>query len=100
MEYRTNVDGIKATIEVAGKLTANTAPHLSAAVEELPVHVCDVAIDLTDVDYVASAGLRALVAADNFAVKRGGVFQLLNPCDDVMGVFEMTGLSKVLRVER
>ena len=100
MEIKTSIDGNKATIEVTGKLTVQTAPDLSAAVDELPGNVCDLDLDLAKTDYIASAGLRVLVAADKLVVKRGGRMRLLNPVDEVMEVFEMTGLSEVFAIER
>lgn len=100
MEITTSVDGSRAAIVVVGKLTVQTSPELSVAVDRLPASVCDLDIDLTGTSYIASAGLRVLVAADKLAVKRGGVMHLLHPCDEVMEVFEMTGLSEVFAIER
>lgn len=100
MEIKTNVDGKKVTIEIAGKLTVQTSPDLNATVDQLPADVCDIDIDLTNMDYIASAGLRVFVATDKLAVKRGGAMRLLHPCDEVMEVLEMTGLSEVFTVER
>ena len=100
MVIETSVDGEKATIVLEGKLTVQTAPNLSAAIDKLPSNACDIDVDLADVSYIASAGLRVLVAADKLAAKRGGVLRLLHPCDEVMEVFEMTGLSEVFAIER
>ena len=99
MEITANVEGSKASITMEGKLTVNTAPDLSAVVDRLPADVCDMDIDLSNVDYIASAGLRVLVAADKLAAKRGGRMILHHPCDEVMEVFEMTGLSEVFAIE-
>ena len=100
MQITSNVEDTKATLTVEGKLTVQTSPDLSAAVEQLPDGVCDIIIDMSDVDYVASAGLRVLVATDKLAVKRGGGMRLVNPRDEVMEVFEMTGLSEVFTIEQ
>ena len=100
MEIRTNVEGTRATFEVDGKLTVQTAPELEAAIGAVAEEVCDLAVDLTGVDYVSSAGLRVFVAAEKLSMSRGGSFCLLHPHDDVMEVLEMTGLSEVLTVER
>lgn len=100
MDINVTVDGSTATLDLAGKLTVNTSPDLSAEVDRLPNSVCDLVIDLTKVDYVASAGLRVLVATDKLAVKRGGSMRLLHPRDEVMEVLEMTGLSDVFAIER
>lgn len=100
MEITTTVEGTKATLELAGKLTVQTSPDLTSAVENLPTSVCDLDIELTNVSYIASAGLRVLVAADKMTVSRGGRMHLLHPCDEVVEVFEMTGLSEVFAIER
>ena len=100
MKITTNVDGSKATIQPQGKLTVNTAPDLSAAVDKLADNVCDVVLDFENIDYIASAGLRVLVAVDKLTVKRGGSLKLLHPKDEVMEVFEMTGLAEVFDIER
>ncbi|MBQ9057908.1 MAG: STAS domain-containing protein [Atopobiaceae bacterium] len=99
MEIKTVVEQTKATFEVIGKLNVQTAPELEAAIEAAPEDVSDIAIDLTEVDYVSSAGLRVFVAAGKLAARRGGSFVLMHPRDDVMEVLEMTGLSDVLTVE-
>ncbi len=100
MEISTNVERTRATFVVEGKLTVQTAPDLEAAIDAAPAEACDLAIDLTGVDYVSSAGLRVFVAAQKLAMRRGGTFCLLHPREDVMEVLEMTGLSEVLDIER
>jgi len=100
VDIKTSVDGSKALIEVAGKLTVNTSPELSAAVEQLPADVREIDIDLSNVDYVASAGLRVFVATDKLAVSRGGTMRLLHPCDEVMEVLDMTGLVDIFIIEK
>lgn len=100
MEIKSSIDDSKATLTLKGKLTVQTSPDLSDAVDRLPASVRDIDIDLEGVTYVASAGLRVLVATDKLAVVRGGVMRVLHPCSDVMDVLEMTGLSEVFNVER
>lgn len=100
MNITSNVDGASATLVVEGKLTVQTAPELETAVGNLGQGVNNITIDLTDVDYVSSAGLRVFVATDKLTASRGGEFTLLHPVDDVYEVFEMTGLSDILNIER
>lgn len=100
MQIKTSVDGNKATMHVAGKLTVQTSPDLNAAIEDLPRNVNELVIDLERVEYIASAGLRVLVAADKMVVRRGGSLVLQHPVDDVMEVLEMTGLADVFNIER
>lgn len=100
MDLKVNVEGAKATLELAGKLTVNTSPDLSRAIDDLPVTVCDIFIDIAEVNYVASAGLRVFVATEKLASKRGGAMHLLHPCNEVMEVLDMTGLAEVFTIER
>lgn len=94
------INGGTTTIMPHGKLTVQASPELTAAIEQLPGAVCDFDIDLSDVDYVSSAGLRALAAAGQTAMRRGGRMRLLHPDESIMEVLEMSGLSKVLAIER
>ncbi|MBQ9001028.1 MAG: STAS domain-containing protein [Eggerthellaceae bacterium] len=100
MEISTSIEGSKATITIKGKLTVQVAPELSSAVDGLPIAVCDLDLDLTDVTYIASAGLRALMATDKLTVMRGGRMRLVCPREEVMETLEMTGLSEVFAIER
>jgi len=99
MDVTMTVDGSLATFTVVGKLTVQTAPELERAIAQAPADVCDFDLDLSGVDYVSSAGLRVFVATDKNATRRGGTLRLLHPTDDVMKVFDMTGISDLLVVE-
>ena len=100
MEIKKTVEGSKASLELEGKLTVQTSPELGAEVDALPAEVCDIDVDLAGISYVASAGIRVLVATDKLAVSRGGRMRLMHPRDEVMEVFEMTGLAEVFSIER
>lgn len=100
MEVKTSIDGSRALIAPKGKLTVRTSPDLGAAIDSLPADVCDIDIDLTDIEYLASAGMRVIVSADKLAVSRGGTLRLLNPSNQVVEVLDMTGLTEVLAIER
>lgn len=100
MEVKTSIEGTRALIVPKGKLTVRTSPDLGAAIDSLPNDVCDIDIDLKDVEYLASAGMRVIVSADKLAVNRGGAMRLLNPSNEAMEVLDMTGLSEVLKIER
>lgn len=100
MEITTTIDGACATVAVAGKLTVATAPELEAVLNDLPADVKDIAIDMTELDYIASAGLRVIVAGEKRIRRKEGALLLQHPNDDVMEVLEMTGLCEVLNIER
>ncbi len=89
----------KATIEIEGKLSVATSPELETAVRGLPQDVSDIAMDLSKLEYISSAGLRVLVATEKLCASRGGKMTLLHPIDEVMEVFDMTGLADVFTIE-
>jgi anti-sigma B factor antagonist len=100
METKVEVQDTKATVSVEGKLTVQTAPELESTINGINDSVVDLDIDLESVDYISSAGLRVLVAAQKMITSRGGKMRLLSPNDEVFEVFEMTGLSDIFTVER
>lgn len=100
MDIKTTVADGKATYTLVGKMTVQTTPELKEAVEATPSDVRNIDIDLADVSYVSSAGLRVFVASDKLAKMRGGVLRLLNPIDDVYEVLAMTNLTDLLEIVR
>ena len=98
MDITVNAEGAKAQIQVAGKLTVQTSPDLESVISGLSSEVCDLDIDLSGVEYISSAGLRVLVAADKLATSRGGSMRLLHPNSEVYDVFDMTGLIDVFTI--
>ena len=100
MDIKVTVEDAKATIAPVGKLTVQTAPELDGVISKLSDQIMDLSIDLSALDYISSAGLRVLVSAQKMMSSRGGNMRLLSPTDDVYDVFEMTGLSEVLTIER
>lgn len=98
MEHKTTIEGTNATIALIGNLTVATTPDLEAAFAELPEDVTVVTLDLADLNYVASAGLRVIVAQDKKARQNGGAVRIVNPNVEVMEVFDVTGLIDILEI--
>ncbi|MBE6472611.1 MAG: STAS domain-containing protein [Coriobacteriaceae bacterium] len=98
MEINTKIGGTSATMSLAGTLTVASSPDLEAACESLPDDVVDITLDLTDLEYVASAGLRVIVTQVKKAQQRGGSMRLANPSAEVMEVLDVTGLVEILDI--
>ena len=60
--------------------------------------VKDLVLDMKDVEYISSAGLRVLLAAQK-KMSKIGTLKLTDVCDAVMEVFEMTGFADILVIE-
>lgn len=57
-----------------------------------------VVVDLTDVDFLASIGIRLLTLTAKSVAGRGGKMVLLNPSPEVQHVLEMTGIPAMIPI--
>lgn len=57
-----------------------------------------VIVDLKDVGFLASAGIRVLVKSAKAAAAKGGKFAIMNPTDPARRVMWTTGLDKIVPV--
>ncbi len=87
----------KLTIKLGGKLDTNTSPELDSKMSELE-GMEEVIIDMKDLDYISSAGLRVLLSMQKVMNKQGKM-TIINVCDNVMDIFEVTGFSDILDIE-
>ena len=85
-------------IEVVGRLDTNTAPALDKTINEDIEDTENLVLDIKGVEYISSAGLRVLLAAQKKMQKIGSM-KVINVCSDVMEVFEMTGFADILVIE-
>ena len=85
-------------IEVAGRLDTMTASSLDKAINEDIEEVKHLVLDLKNLEYISSAGLRVLLGAQKKMQKIGSM-KVINVCEEVMDVFEMTGFADILVIE-
>lgn len=83
-------------ISLDGRLDTVTAPDLEAVLSENAAKAAALVLDCEKLEYVSSAGLRVLLAAQK---KMDGAMKLTNVCELVMEVFEMTGFADILVIE-
>jgi anti-sigma B factor antagonist len=96
MEIKTNAEGNKLTIAVSGRVDTVTAPELEASLK-FGEATC-VVLDLRDVPYMSSAGLRLLLTAHKTMLAKGGEFQIANVQPAVKDVLDITGFSDILNL--
>ena len=99
MEIRTNIDGDTASIAIVGKLSVATVPELEEAIENCSTDVIHFIMELDEMEYISSAGLRVFVSIEKLSQGRGGDMVLRHPNEEVSEVLEMTGLSDVFTIE-
>ena len=87
--------GKDAVIELCGRLDTTTAPVLDKTICEDISENSNLTLDLKGLEYISSAGLRVLLSAQK-RMKKNGSMKLMNVCEEVMDVFEMTGFADIL----
>ena len=90
--------GTATVIEIAGRLDTTTAPVLDKTISEDISENSDLTLDLKNLEYISSAGLRVLISAQK-RMQKSGSMKLRNVCEEVMDVFEMTGFADILKIE-
>lgn len=91
-------EGEKLTLTLSGRLDTNTSPALEAELKHSVDGVKELIFDFSDVEYISSAGLRILLAAQK-VMNRQGSMKLTGVSAGVMEVFEITGFSDILTIE-
>lgn len=86
-------------VEIRGRADAETADELEAALRAAIEKHPKVAADFAAVDYVSSAGLRAVLQAGRAAQERRAEFTVCRLRGPVKKVFEVSGMQHVLRIE-
>ena len=85
-------------IEIVGRLDTITAPALDKTINEDLGETKNLVLDVKGMEYISSAGLRVLLAAQKKMQKIGSM-KVKGVCEEVMEVFEMTGFADILVIE-
>ena len=85
-------------IEIVGRLDTITAPALEKTINEDIENTKNLVLDAKGMEYISSAGLRVLLSTQKKMQKKGSM-KLINVCETVMDVFEMTGFADILVIE-
>ncbi len=91
-------EGSNLTVGIAGRLDTITAPDLEKELSTALDGVETLVMDLADLDYVSSAGLRVLLSAQKTMNKQGSM-KLINVKSEIMEIFDVTGFSDILTIE-
>ena len=85
-------------IRIVGRLDTITAPALDKAINEDIGDTRNLILDMKSLEYISSAGLRVLLGAQKKMQKIGSM-KVVNVCEEVMEVCEMTGFADILVIE-
>ncbi len=99
MAYETSVSGRWTLAHLEGRVDGQTAPRVEAWARTLLEESgrC-LALDLSKVNYVSSAGLRVFLGLFRDCQAPGGDFALVAPTEAVREVLEITGFATALPI--
>ena len=98
MTITKNQEADKLTVALEGRLDTVTSPQLEAELRASVNGVKELTFDLEKLDYVSSAGLRVLLAAQKVMNRQGGM-KVTNVKPEIMEIFEVTGFVDILKIE-
>ncbi|MCH5201267.1 MAG: STAS domain-containing protein [Oscillospiraceae bacterium] len=98
MEINVKAQGSELEVSVAGRLDTTTAPKLEAELNNGMSGITALTLDFAELEYISSAGLRVLLAAQK-AMNKQGTMVIRNVNETIMEVFEITGFIDILQIE-
>ena len=96
IEIKKNADEL--VLAITGRVDTITAPALDKTINENLEGVKTLILDLKSLEYISSAGLRVLLSAQK-KMQQIGKMKVINVCEEVMEVFEITGFADILVIE-
>ena len=97
MTINKNLEGSKLEILLEGRLDTTTAPMLEAEVKQSLDGITELTFNFEKLEYISSAGLRILLAAQKKMSKQGSMV-VKNVNEVIAEVFEVTGFSDILTI--
>jgi len=98
MEIKLVNRGETAELILSGRLDANTADDTLNICNQVSDRFLNVILNMAQLQYISSAGLRVLKLLYMKINKAGGTLEITNAAPMVMEVFEMTGFASFLKI--
>lgn len=98
MKITQNREAQKLTIALEGRLDTTTAPELEGSLGTVLKDVTELIVDMKDLEYISSAGLRVILKAQKVMFSQGKM-TVTGVNESVMEVFEITGFADILNIQ-
>ena len=86
------------TIKISGRIDTLTAPALQSEFEKIEADADKVIFDMTEAEYISSAGLRVILSAHKTMMTQG-TMKIINVNEIISEIFSVTGFTDVLDIE-
>lgn len=89
----------KLILSLEGRLDTTTSPELEKEIKNSLDGIAELVFDLDKLEYISSSGLRVLLAAQKTMSKQG-YMKIIHPSEIVLEIFDITGFSDILDIEK
>ena len=93
-----DMNGNVAVVTASGRFDSNTTPSLDAELSKVVAEKNKIVLDLKGVEYLSSAGLRAIVKVLQAAQKSGGGIKLACASESVETILRTVGMMDMLKM--
>ena len=99
MEIRDKKEGDIVILEPIGRIDTNTSSEFeNKIVEVMDSGVTRFVVDLKEIDYISSAGLRVFLMAIKKLKSLGGSFIICSMSDHIKEVFDISGFTPIFTI--
>lgn len=99
MEISKSVEDNIMVLEIKGEVDAYTSQDLNKTLADvLGDGYHQIVVELSQMTFISSAGIRALLYAQREAVQLGGEVRLVGPTDQVRRIFEIAGFFELFQI--
>ncbi len=98
MTIEKNANGQQLIFTLTGRLDTTTTPKLESELKGGLDGITELIFDFAKLEYISSAGLRALLSAQKTMNKQGKMI-VKNVNETINEVFEITGFTDILTIE-
>ncbi len=101
MEINKAISNQNVIITLKGRLDTMTAPQLDDEVKGIDFdEVETVTLNLKNLEYISSSGLRVILALYKNLKSKGGNLKIVNVSNTIMELFSMTGMADYLDIKQ
>lgn len=98
MTINKTAEGSTLTLALEGRLDTGTSPRLAEIIDSSLDGITALVFDFKGLEYLSSAGLRVLLAAQK-AMNKQGTMVIHSVNETIMEVFDITGFTDILTIE-
>ena len=100
METVLERNGTTLTCRIIGTLDTPASPQLEAKLIPAMDGVTDLVLDLSEMSYILSAGIRVLLKAGKLIMKQRGTMRVIGINNSVREIFRTTGLTRICTIDQ